>query len=225
MGDALFPDPRSLGPRESVIWRGNDLSVERLVAAYRAGIFPWPSNGTDIPWHCPDPRGLMLFDRLHFPRSLKAAMRKNPFRFTFNKAFGEVIRACAEIPRIGEAGETWISEPMIQAYVKLNEEGWAHSVECWDGQTLVGGVYGVCVEGVFSGESMFYRQPNASKLALFHLIDALEKRGHKFLDIQMVTPVTNQLGAGYAPRSAFLDLLGRAHMMGFPKKLDLSEEP
>lgn len=224
MKEALFRDPRELGPRDSVVWRGNDLSVERLVAAYRSAIFPWPSGGPEIPWHCPDPRGLLLFNRLHFPRSLKSAMRRNHFRFSFNRAFADVIRACAEIPRIGESGETWISKEMIDAYLRLYEEGWAHSVECWDGTELVGGVYGVCVEGVFSGESMFYSRPNASKLALFRLIDALECRGQKFMDIQMVTPVTQALGGGYAPRRAYLDLLARARMMGFPKKLDLSDE-
>jgi len=221
----MFPDTRSLPPHESVIWRGNDLSVERLVAAYRSGIFPWPSPKGDIPWFCPDPRGLLLFDRLHFPRSLKSAMRKNNFHFTFNKAFHEVIQACAEIPRVGEGGQTWILPEMIEAYTQLHEEGWAHSAECWDGKSLVGGVYGVCVGGVFSGESMFFREPNASKLALFRLIDALDRRGLCFLDIQMVTPVTEKIGGGYAPRTAYLDLLDRTAKMGFPDKLDLSVEP
>ncbi len=220
----MFPDPRSLPANQSIIWRGDDLSVDRLVAAYRAGIFPWPSPMGDIPWYCPDPRGLLMFNRLHFPRSLRAAMKKSQFRYTFNRSFSDVITACAEIPRIGEGGKTWILPEMVAAYRRLHEEGWAHSIECWDGSSLVGGVYGVCVGGIFSGESMFHREPNASKLALFRLIDALERRGLAFMDIQMVTPVTEQIGGGYAPRTAYLDLLERAGKMGFPDKLDLSSE-
>lgn len=221
----MFPDPRSLPANQSIVWRGDDLSVERLVAAYRAGIFPWPSPMGDIPWYCPDPRGLLMFNRLHFPRSLKSAMRRHQFKFTFNRVFPAVIAACADIPRMGEGGKTWINPRMIEAYQKLHDAGWAHSVECWDGTALVGGVYGVCVGGVFSGESMFFRTTNASKLALFRLIDALERRGLKFMDIQMVTPVTEQIGGGYAPRAAYLDLLDRVVKTGFPDKLDLSSEP
>jgi leucyl/phenylalanyl-tRNA--protein transferase len=155
------------------------------------------------------------FDRLHIPRSLKAVRRKSRFTYTIDQAFEDVIRACAKLPRPGQAG-TWITTSMMKAYRDLNQQGWAHSVEVWEEATsakrLIGGIYGVDVDGIFSGESMFHLRPNASKLALLHLIEHLRASGAEWMDIQMLTPHMEALGAREISRDDFLNRLdkGRA---------------
>ena len=204
---SAFPNPRTA--RHDVIAIGDDLSVATLRDAYRHGIFPWPHEDMPLPWFSPRKRTLIFFDELHVPRSLKKAQRRTPFRFTIDKAFGDVIRACADTPR-GEEDGTWIGDDIIEAYTRLHEAGDAHSVEVWDGDELAGGLYGVDSGGAFTGESMFHRRTDASKLALLFLVDHLRARGAEWLDCQVTTPHMLALGAREIPRARFLDLLAEA---------------
>lgn len=177
---------------------GGDLSVPRLLLAYRSGLFPWTAD--PVTWWSPDPRGIFELDGFHVSRSLARTLRKGGFEVTFDRAFREVITACAKTRRPGG----WISKEFIAAYTALHEAGHAHSVECWRAGELVGGVYGVAVGGLFAGESMFHRADDASKVALFHLVGRLRERGFMLFDTQMVTPVTRQLGATEVSRSKYL---------------------
>jgi leucyl/phenylalanyl-tRNA--protein transferase len=203
-----FQDPRSAS-FDGIVALGGSLSTTNLVRAYRRGIFPWPMNEYLLPWCCPEERAILEFKDLHIPRSLARANRQKSFRFTFDQAFAEVIAACAKIKRKGESG-TWITTEMVRAYCELHQRGYAHSVEAWEGNTLVGGIYGVDAGGAFSGESMFYYRSNASKLALLHLIEHLHKRGLDWIDIQMLTPHMEALGAKIIDRSEFLQRLSLA---------------
>lgn len=204
-----FPDPEDavISP-EGLIAVGGDLEPETLLEAYSKGIYPWPSPGYPLLWFCPPQRAILEFDRLHIPRSLERARRRAPYRITVNQAFPEVIRECARVPRPGQDG-TWITRQMIPAYIRLHELGHALSVEAWEGDALVGGIYGVDAGGPFAGESMFFRRPDASKLALLHLVDLLRARGLEWLDIQMLTPHMERLGAREISREEFLELLRR----------------
>jgi leucyl/phenylalanyl-tRNA---protein transferase len=202
-----FDDPWS-AYCDGIVAVGGSLSTANLVRAYSQGIFPWPMNEHILPWCCPEKRAILEFKNLHLPRSLAKVQRQRPFHFTIDQAFAEVITACAKIARTGENG-TWITSAMIRAYCELNEQGYAHSVEAWEGNLLVGGLYGVDAGGAFSGESMFYYRANASKLALFHLIEHLQKRGLDWIDIQMMTPHMEALGAKEIERAEFLHKLGQ----------------
>jgi len=185
---------------------GGDMSVPRLLLAYRSGIFPWTAD--PITWWSPDPRGIFELDQFHVSRSLAKALRKGAFHFTFDQAFREVMLACAEFTP--DRPTTWISREFIAAYTELSEKGHAHSVECWESGRLVGGVYGVAVGGLFAGESMFHRSANASKLALFQLITRLRRQGFALFDIQTLTPHTQRLGATNISRPEYLKRLSRA---------------
>jgi leucyl/phenylalanyl-tRNA--protein transferase len=200
-----FPDPRFCS-EEGIVAFGDDFSIDTLLEAYSFGIFPWPHEGLPCPWFSPDPRGVLDCDRLRINASLRKFLKKTDWRVTFNEDFGAVIRACAASPRSGHAG-TWITAPMIHAYTRLHAAGYAYSVECWEGNEMVGGLYGVNVAGVVSGESMFFKKSNASKLCLLRLIDLLRDRGATFMDIQMITPVTESLGGRYISREEFLNRL------------------
>lgn len=203
-----FPEPRNLpagGDTDGLVAIGGDLTVQRLLLAYRSGIFPWSVR--PITWWSPDPRGIIELDHLHVSRSLERVLRRAPFTVTFDRAFAEVIRECAAVPR---ADRTWISPEFIAAYTRLHQAGHAHSVECWAGDRLVGGVYGVAVGGLFAGESMFHRVSNASKVALVHLVDHLRRGGFTLFDVQMVTPATAALGAVEVSRTEYLDRLADA---------------
>lgn len=186
-----------------------DLSPARLVSAYRHGIFPWPSSdpANPIPWVCPPRRAILEFDALHVPRNLRKARRAlGRVRFTLDGAFERVIEACATAPRQGQRG-TWITPPMRAAYVALHRQGDAHSVEAWDGDVLVAGLYGVSAAGVFAGESMFHRVDDGSKLCVLHLIEHLRARGSTWIDIQQLTPHFAVLGAREISRAEFLERL------------------
>jgi len=200
-----FPDPRSATP-EGVVAVGGDLDPDTLLSAYRQGIFPWPVVGLPLLWFSPPARGVLDFADLHLPRSLRRARAHASFRLTLDTAFADVIRACAATPRPDQDG-TWITPAIESAYVRLHRLGIAHSAEAWDGDRLVGGVYGVDVGGAFAAESMFYREPNASKLALLHLVAHLSSRGLEWLDIQVLTPHLGRLGAHEIPRDDFLERL------------------
>ncbi|MCK6556246.1 leucyl/phenylalanyl-tRNA--protein transferase [Candidatus Binatia bacterium] len=217
-----FPDPRDASP-EGIVAMGGDLHPESLVLAYREGIFPWPVDGLPLLWFSPPERGVLEFDGLHVPRSLARARRRSSLRFTIDRAFPAVIRACAGTARPDQGG-TWITPAMEAAYGRLHRLGVAHSVEAWAGDELVGGVYGVDVDGAFAAESMFYRRPDASKLALLFLIGHLRGRGLDWLDIQVMTPHLARLGARTITRDAFLARLRATRARGlvlFPPSLRL----
>ncbi len=200
-----FPDPRR-ADAEGLVAVGGDLSVPRLLLAYSSGIFPWTAD--PITWWSPDPRGIFELERFHIPRSLAKLVRRHPFELTIDRAFGRVIAACAA--RAPGRRTTWISAEFIEAYTTLHEQGHAHSVECWSGARLVGGIYGVAVGGLFAGESMFHRANNASKVALVHLVEHLRRQQFELFDIQMVTPATRQLGALSISREDYLRRLAGA---------------
>ena len=219
----IFPDPWIL-PEESdgLIYIGGDLETETLIQAYSKGIFPWPLEEMyPLFWFCPGPRGVLDFSDLHIPKSLEKIRRRNKYRFTFNKAFSNVVDECCKQPRPGQKG-TWIIPRMISAYKAFHQAGFAHSIECWDEDRLVGGLYGVYVKGIFSGESMFHLEPNTSKLCLIEMALKLQSLGLTWMDIQMLTPVTEQLGGHYISRRDFLARLQEEHKKTPPMKLILT---
>ncbi|HET6724596.1 MAG TPA: leucyl/phenylalanyl-tRNA--protein transferase [Gammaproteobacteria bacterium] len=183
---------------------GGDLSVARLLAAYRRGIFPWYEAGQPILWWSPDPRLVLFPDELHISRSLQKTLRRGVFNVTFDAAFGEVITACSQ-PRQGQCG-TWLTPEMMRAYVRLHREGHAQSIEAWREGRLAGGLYGVRIGRVFFGESMFSRESDASKVALVHLC----RRGYDLIDCQIASSHLRRLGARPMPRREFLARLDAA---------------
>lgn len=219
MSQIDFPDPLTydypswviigqyMYPAEGVVHFGGRLTAENVVRAYRMGIFPWYTEGIPLPWHCPEKRAIIEFDQVNITRSLAKVRRRSELRFTIDADFPAVIRECRRAFRPGQHG-TWITPDFVRVYTELHRTGMAHSVEAWstDGE-LVGGLYGIDAGGVFCGESMFYRQPNASKLALLFLIDHLRARGSTWLDAQVMTPHMKALGAIDIDREDFLDKL------------------
>ena len=211
-----FPDPATAG-EDGLVGIGADLDPATLVDAYRRGIFPWPHPGAPLPWFSPDPRGVIPLDGLAVSRSLRARLRRSGWETTVDRAFAAVLAGCADrpgpigglekSPRDDRAGGTWITPPMRAAYQRLHDLGHAHSLEVWDGAELVGGLYGVGVGGVFTGESMFHVARDASKVALVDLVARLGEAGGCLIDVQMVTPHLASLGARDLPRAEFLDLL------------------
>jgi leucyl/phenylalanyl-tRNA--protein transferase len=206
-----FPDPRYA--RGDVVAIGDDLSVETLRDAYRHGIFPWPHEDLPMPWFSPRRRTVIFFDELQVGRSLRRAERRSGFSYSIDRAFDEVIASCAETPRGDDTG-TWIGPEIIDAYTKLHRAGDAHSVEVWRDGDLIGGLYGVDAGGVFTGESMFHRAPDASKLALMFLIEHLRARGASWIDCQVMTPHMKALGAREIWRNRFLDMLAQEQATG-----------
>jgi len=199
----VFPDPRT-ADRNGIVAVGGNLRPETLLAAYRAGIFPWPAEGFPLLWFSPAERGILEFRRLHVSRSLARASRRARFSYSVDRAFSAVIRWCADVPRAGQQG-TWITPEIRAAYVRLHELGIAHSVEVWDGRKLAGGIYGVSVDGAFSAESMFHRLPNASKLAALFLMRYLKAGGLDWMDIQVLSDHMAAMGARSVDRATFLE--------------------
>ncbi len=185
---------------------GGDLRPERLVLGYSLGIFPWYSANEPIQWHSPDPRMVLLADELRVTRSLRRTIRKGRFRVTLDTAFAAVVEACAETPRPEQDG-TWITEEMKAAYVELHARGLAHSAEAWDGDELVGGLYGVSLGAAFFGESMFAHQADASKVAFVTFTEQLARWGVRLIDCQVYTEHLARFGAGEWPREEFLRAL------------------
>jgi leucyl/phenylalanyl-tRNA--protein transferase len=208
--EPVFP-PAELAHSSGLLAVGGDLSSERLLAAYRAGIFPWPLGEVDDPmfWFSPDPRFVLRPGKLHVSRSLRKALRSGRFEVRYDSAFEAVIRGCAATRRRHERG-TWISETMIEAYCRLHQLGHAHSAESWSGGRLVGGLYGVAIGAVFFGESMFYTEPDASKVAFATLVGALCVRGYRLVDCQQETAHLERFGAEPLSRRRFLRELQRA---------------
>lgn len=199
---SLFPPP-SRANEEGILAIGGDLSVEMLLEAYSNGIFPWPHEGYPILWFCPWERGILEFKNLHIPRSLQKYVNKQNWSYTWDQNFTSVINNCAQTPRPGQSG-TWINDDMIESYEKFHAAGYAHSLEVWDGKDLIGGIYGVLVKNVFSAESMFYKKSNASKYALWQLVNHLQSLGLTWIDVQMVTPITESFGAELISQKDFL---------------------
>lgn len=195
----LDPD---LADADGVVGVGADLDVDTLVGAYRRGVFPWPHAGVPLLWFSPDPRAVLPVDRFHVSRSLRRTLRHSALETTVDADVAGVIAACAE----RDEG-TWITAEMQDAYLELAALGWVHSVEVWDDERLVGGVYGVQIGGVLTGESMFHRRDDASKIALLDLCARFSEAGGRIIDVQLPTPHLERLGAAPVPRESFLRVL------------------
>jgi len=205
--DLFFP-PVTEADEEGVLAIGGDLSSERLQLAYKSGIFPWFNEGEPILWWAPDPRMVLFFDELIISKSMRNILNRRMFKVTYNKNFKEVISNCQQIKRDGQNG-TWISNEMIDAYCKLNEEGIAKSVEVWQDEKLVGGLYGIDLGkgNIFCGESMFSKVSNASKVAFIALALHLQKEKYKLLDCQVYNPHLESLGCREINREEFMSIL------------------
>lgn len=199
-----FPDPRLA--KSDVVDVFDEINTEILLEAYSFGIFPWPYQELPLLWFCPEQRGVLDFDDLKIATSLKKFYKNNPFEIRFNTQFAEVMRKCAVAPRPGQTG-SWITEDLLRAYRDFHKAGYAHSIEAWREGRLVGGLYGVYVAGSFSGESMFFDEPNASKVCLLRLIEVLRDNGLQWMDIQMVTEHTERFGGKLISRDHFLQRL------------------
>lgn len=186
---------------------GGDLEIDSLLLAYSQGIFPWPiSEEYPLAWFSPDPRGILAFDKLHLSKSLRKFLKKNPYEVRFNTNFEAVIMNCARVKR-NDQSSTWITQEIINSYIELHRQGYAYSIETYRDDILVGGVYGVCINRFYSGESMFHTEDNASKVALVSLLYLLKQRDISWIDTQMVTPVVETLGGLEIPRETFLQML------------------
>ncbi|MGP4096438.1 leucyl/phenylalanyl-tRNA--protein transferase [Nonomuraea sp. KM90] len=200
-----FADPRNSAL--SAVAVGGELIVDNLVVAYQKGIFPFMmGDPPTLVWLCPKDRAVLEFDRLHLPRSLRTLASRRPYALTMDRDFAGVVDGCARASRPG-GRPTWITDDLAEGYRRLHAAGRAHSVEAWDGGELVGGVLGVDCGGVFAAESMFYRRPDASKLAFLHLVDHLAAGGARWVDLQQTSPLFDRLGARVMARERYLDLL------------------
>ena len=205
----IHPSSLAFPPLESALTEpngllavGGDLTPQRLVQAYSEGIFPWFSDGEPIMWWSPNPRAIIPTKEIRVNRTLRKFLSKTPYQVSINRAFDQVIELCADAPFRHD--ETWIVPEMMSAYRQLHLLGHAHSVEVWDQEHLVGGLYGVAINGFFSGESMFYKAPNASKIALVTLAKQLESKGITFIDCQITNPFLEDMGCIEINRSEFI---------------------
>ena len=202
----LFFPPLTMSDEDGLLAIGGDLSIERLLLAYRSGIFPWYNEDEPICWWSPNPRFVLFPNELIVSRSMKTVLNNGKFRFTINRTFIQVIQNCKTITRKGQAG-TWISPAMQKAYTDLHLQGFAHSAEAWMDGKLVGGLYGIRLGNIFFGESMFSLQNNASKFAFIHYVQHLQKENVKLIDCQLFTKHLESLGAGMINRDLFTKLL------------------
>lgn len=205
---AFPPVASALSEPNGLLAVGGDLSSDRLIHAYEHGIFPWFSDGDPILWWSPDPRAVIFVPRLHISRSLRKFAKRGLYTYSINRAFGQVVRGCIEQRTHSEG--TWITNEIFEAYCQLHKRGAAHSIEVWQQETLVGGLYGILQGHVFCGESMFHRADNASKLALLALVRHFEDAGLELIDCQVPNPHLTRLGAETIPRTQFIDFLNRA---------------
>ena len=199
-----FPDV-TLADEDGALAYGGDLSEARLLLAYKSGIFPWFSGSLPV-WYAPDPRFVLYPEELRISKSMKVLFKREAFRVTMNQDFEAVIRACKSTKREGQQG-TWITRNMEQAYIRLHKAGWAHSVEAWNGDRLVGGLYGIRMGAIFFGESMFSHESNASKYAFISFVQQMAAEEIGLIDCQVYTPHLESLGARHIPRSSFMFLL------------------
>ena len=206
MTDELIFPPVDNANVEGLLAVGGDLSPERLLLAYQSGIFPWFDNDSIILWWSPDPRMILFPDQIKISKSMKKVIRNDQFRLTKNTCFKEVLEYCSSVPREGQDG-TWITDDMKNAYIALHEKGIAKSYEVWEGDTLVGGLYGVDLGDVFCGESMFSLTSNASKFAFIKLAEELHAKNYKVIDCQLHTDHLESMGAQEIPRIEFMKFL------------------
>lgn len=204
--DQLFFPPINSANPDGVLAVGGDLLPERLILAYKSGIFPWFNPGEPIIWWSPNPRMVLFLDELVVSKSMRKTINKNVFEITFNQDFRGVISHCQKIKRYGQRG-TWITNDMIEAYCKLNEMGVAKSVEVWKNKELVGGLYGIDLGNIFCGESMFSKVSNASKIAFIALVNQLKMDNYLLLDCQVYNEHLESLGCREIERDAFLKIL------------------
>ena len=202
--ELMFP-PVHLAGTDGLLAMGGDLSPERLLLAYRSGIFPW-YEGEHILWWCPDPRFVLFPEDLKISKSIKPLLHRNEFDFTVNKAFREVIHFCKKIPRPGQQG-TWITDEVEKAFIRMHELGHAHSAEVWKDGILAGGLYGMRIGNVFFGESMFSKQSNASRFAFIKYVEQLKAEGVELIDCQVYTEYLESMGAIMIMRGDFIRLL------------------
>ena len=200
-----FPPVKEASP-DGILAFGGDLSIERLQLAYKSGIFPWFSEGDPIVWYSPDPRMVLVPNKLKVSKSMQKILRKGGFKVTFNQNFEEVIHNCKAIGRKDQNG-TWITDEMKQAYLELHKIGLAKSAEVWQNEELVGGLYGVDLGTIFCGESMFSKVSNASKIAFIHLVRKLKEESYRLIDCQVYNDHLASLGAEEIPRKEFLTYL------------------
>lgn len=203
-----FPNPNS-ADENGLLCVGGELSKDTLMDAYSKGIFPWPQENLPLLWFSPPERGMLDFSDFHVPRSARKLILSRNFKVTCDQAFPDVIEACARIPRDGETG-TWITPEVQKSYIELHKLGYAHSFEAWKNQKLVGGLYGIYIKNVFSGESMFFKESGASKACLVTLVEHLRSMNLGWIDIQMVTPILEMFGGKYVPRDEFLKIMKKA---------------
>lgn len=201
-----FP-PLELADKHGLLAIGGDVTVESLLLAYRCGIFPWPFEEQSIAWFAPPLRAVLFLEQLHVSRSLVKFQKNCCWTFSFDKAFEQVIRECAAPINRGKQNGTWITREMIRGYTQLHNAGFAHSCECWEGSELIAGVYGVSIGKFFAAESMYYRKPNASKLALLFLLQHLKLQAVEWVDCQQLNPVTKAMGAKNIKREKFMRIL------------------
>lgn len=203
--EIVFPETH-WASSEGVLAIGGDLSIPRLLLAYKKGIFPWYNEGSEILWWSPNPRFVLFTAELKVSKSMKQIMRSGKFRVSYDTCFKEVIRHCKSVKRNGQEG-TWITREMEEAYIQFHEKGYAHSVEIWEDDELVGGLYGVSIGRVFYGESMFTKVSNASKFGFISLVQSLKQKGFKMIDSQDYTAHLESLGAKEIPRIQFEQIL------------------
>jgi leucyl/phenylalanyl-tRNA--protein transferase len=206
LSEELFFPPISEANSDGILAIGGDLSPERLILAYKSGIFPWFEEGEPIFWWSPNPRMVLFLDELVVSKSMRNILNRNIFTVTFNQNFREVISNCQKIKREGQNG-TWITNDMIEAYCKLNELGIAKSVEVWQSDELVGGLYGIDLGHIFCGESMFSKVSNASKVAFIALANQLKQNNYKVLDCQVYNEHLESLGCREIEREEFMKIL------------------
>lgn len=205
--DKIWFPPVTESLQDGLLAIGGDLSTERLLLAYQLGIFPWFNEEEELPlWWSPNPRFVLFPEKLKVHKSMKAVLNNGLWRFTINKDFEQVISNCAKIKRTNQQG-TWIGNEMKEAYIKLHQQGYAHSAEVWENNELIGGLYGVKINQVFCGESMFAQKPNASKFAFINYVQQLKNEGIKLIDCQTHTTHLESLGAEFIDRDLFLKML------------------
>lgn len=200
--ECSFPDPH-YGEPDGLLAVGGDLTIDRLILAYSNGIFPWPNEEDMLMWFCPLKRFVIFPDEVHISHSMRTFLNKTSYKISFNRAFEEVIYNCSEMRK----GETWIFDNIKSAYIELHNQGFAVSVEVWDDEQLVGGLYGVNLGKSFFGESMFSKVPNASKLALIGLAEFMEENGGIIIDCQMETPHLKSMGGRYIDYDEYISLI------------------
>lgn len=203
-----FPDPH-LGEEDGLVAVGGDLSIDRLLLAYSNGFFPWFAyrHQQEPLWYCPLQRFVIFPDEIHISHSMKQLMKRHEFELTINQDFEGVIRGCATAQNRNRDEGAWLGPEMIEAYTEMHKQGFAASVEVWDADELVGGLYGICFGPVFFGESMFSLVPNASKLALIHLAQTFQNLGGRMIDCQFETPHLKTMGGRYIPYKEYINLI------------------